>query len=310
MRIIENLSGDVPDTNSYHWKFENFSQESDDVVFFSGGNCIRNEELLKKYKSFNRRILFNNWAPCEFAQPVVDDDSFFNEIYSICPYTSTWLNKKEKENRYRPIFYPYNKKIIPDNLEKKYDVIYHGGIHGQEHVDCLNVMKTFNYRYCTMTSYINATTRAMLPFATNVNLNFQQKVDLVAQSKISVCYNIIHIFPDHVPNIQAQVDWEQNEAFSEVGRSNIAPQFKTRIHEAAISRTLNLVMEDKWNIIEKYYVPDEEFIYFKGATDLRDKINKVINNWDEYQTIVDNAFEKAKSYQVENFLKTIEDYEM
>ena len=69
-------------------------------------------------------------------------------------------------------------------------------------------------------------------------------------------------------------------------------------------------MEDKWNIIEEYYTPDEEFIYFKDATDLRDKIDKIISNWDEYQTIVDNAFEKAKSYQVENFLKTIEDYEM
>lgn len=310
MKIIEDLSIEVPDTNAYHWSLKDYSKESNESVLFYGFNAAANKNLLNDYSHFKRRAYFNNWAPCEFAQPVVDDDSFFNEVYSICPYTSQWLNNKEGSNRYRPIFYPYNTKIVPPTLEKKYDVIYHGGIHGQEHVDCLNVMKAFNYRYCTMTSYINGTTQAMLPFATNVDLSFQEKVNLVAESKISVCYNIIHVFPDHVPNIKSQIDWKKNEAFSEVGKSNIAPQFKTRIHEAAISRTLNLVMKDKWNIIEEYYKPDEEFVYFEDAHDLREKITEITNNWSKYQSVVDRAFEKSKNYQIENFLKTIQDYEM
>jgi len=310
MKIIEDLSIEVPDTNAYHWDLKGYSKESNETVLFYGFNAAANKNLLNDYSHFKRRAYFNNWAPCEFAQPVVDDDSFFNEVYSICPYTSRWLNDKEGDNRYRSIFYPYNVKIVPPTLEKKYDVIYHGGVHGQEHVDCLNVMKAFNYRYCTMTSYINGTTQAMLPFATDVDLNFQEKVNLVAESKISVCYNIIHVFADHVPNIKSQIDWEKNEAFSEVGKSNIAPQFKTRIHEAAISRTLNLVMKDKWNIIEEYYKPDEEFVYFEDARDLREKITEITNNWSKYQSIVDRAFEKSKDYQIENFLKTIQDYEM
>ena len=310
MKIIEDLSIEVPDTNAYHWNLKDYSKESNETVLFYGFNAAANRNLLNDYSHFKRRAYFNNWAPCEFAQPVVDDDSFFNEVYSICPYTSQWLNDKERNNRYRSIFYPYSTKIVPPILDKKYDVIYHGGVHGQEHVDCLNVMKAFNYRYCTMTNYINSTTRAMLPFATNVDLSFQEKVNLVAESKISVCYNIIHVFPDHVPNIKSQIDWQKNEAFSEVGKSNIAPQFKTRIHEAAISRTLNLVMKDNWNIIEEYYKPDEEFVYFEDARDLREKIAEITNNWSKYQSIVDRAFEKSKDYQIENFLKTVQDYEM
>jgi hypothetical protein len=310
MKIIEDLRIEVPDTNAYHWDLKSYSEEDTETVLFYGYNVASNRELQDKFAHYKRRIYFNNWAPCEFAQPAVDNDAYFSEIYSICPYTSEWINQAEGGSRYRSIFYPYNKKIIPEPHDKKYDVIYHGGIHGQEHVECVNVIKEFNYRYCTMDHHINLHTQAMLPFATNINLDFQQKVNLVAQSKVSVCYNLVHVNLEHIPNIKSHSNWDENTAFSEVGKGNVMPQFKTRVHEAAISRTLNLVMEDKWNIIEKYYTPDEEFIYFKDAMDLRDKINKARNNWDEYQTIVDNAFEKAKSYQVENFLKTIEDYEM
>ena len=310
MKIIEDLQIEVPDTNAHHWDIKSYSQDSSEEVLFYGYNASSNSNLLNNYSSFKRRMYFNNWAPCEYAQPKVDDTSFFNEIYSICPYTSNWLNEEERSQRWRSIFYPYNKSIIPKKYDKEYDVIYHGGIHGQEHVDCLNVMKSFNYRYCTMTSYINASTHAMIPFATNLNLNFQEKINLVAKSKISICYNIIHVFNDHVPNIQSHDNWESNKAFSEVGKRNIAPQFKTRIHEAAISRTLNLVMRDDWNIIEEYYEPYKDFVYFNDPTDLRYKIEDILNNWGDYQKMIENAFEKSKKYTIENFVNKIKNYEM
>ena len=121
MKIIEDLSIEVPDTNAYHWDLKGYSKESNETVLFYGFNAAANKNLLNDYSHFKRRAYFNNWAPCEFAQPVVDDDSFFNEVYSICPYTSHWLNDKEGDNRYRSIFYPYNAKIVPPTLEKKYE---------------------------------------------------------------------------------------------------------------------------------------------------------------------------------------------
>ena len=94
------------------------------------------------------------------------------------------------------------------------------------------------------------------------NLTFQEKISLVANTKISVCYNIVHVNPEHIPHIQSYDNWQHNKAFSEVGKTNIMPQFKTRMHEAAISKTLNLVYKDNWNIAEQYYEPDKEFLYF------------------------------------------------
>lgn len=316
MQIVEDLTAEVPDTNAFHWGFKDFSEPSNENVLFYGYNSATNTILHNRYADFKRRIFFNNWAPCEFAQPSVidgvhtfDRESFFNEVYSICPYTNQWLNSLGLDREYANLFYPYSPSLIPERQEKQYDVIYHGGIHGIEHVQCLQVMKNFAYRYCTMTSHINNLTIACIKngYATNLNLAFQEKVNLIAKTKISVCYNIVHVNQEHIPNIMSFDKWNENEAFKEVGenRWNIMPQFKTRMHEAAFSRTLNLVMRDPWNIAELYYKPGEDFVYFEDQEDLNKKIKDIVNNWNDYQHIVDNAYEKSKSYQVSNFLNTI-----
>ena len=311
MLILEDLTAEVPDTNAYHFNLKKFSNNSDKVVLMYGYNSSNNSLLETKFKDY-KKIFFNNWAPCEYAQekdhnnksPLEYDDKF-DIIYSICPYTVKWLNELGLNRKYEYIFYPFCDTLIPERQEKKYDVIYHGGIHGEQHVDCLNIMKMFNYRYCTMTHHINAMTQQFLPYATNVNLLFKDKINLVAQSKISVCYNIAHAHKDQIPRIKKQPDYDKNEAFSHLDSKGIFPQFKTRMHEAAISRTLNLVQKDEWNVAEMYYKPDEEFIYFTDKIDLYNKIRDITYDWENYSSIVDRAYEKSLSYTTEKFVEKI-----
>ena len=312
MLVIGDLSAEVPDTNAFHWNFEEYSQESQTDVLLYGYNASDNASLHECLEKYARKIYFNNWAPCEFAQKREENghdgfkkEHFFDEIYSICPYSNAWLNSLNLGRVYKDIFYPFHVDLIPDELSKQYDVIYHGGIHGAEHIECLKVMSDYNYRYCSMTHHINALTQQCLRFATNVNLLFQEKINLIAQSKISVCYNLVHVNPDHVPTIQSYEGWKNNDAFSEVGKWNVMPQFKTRMHEAAMSKTLNLVQKDSWNIAEDYYVPDEEFIYFTDAADLSHKIRDISNDWANYHEIVDRAYQKSLSYTCEKFVEKI-----
>lgn len=312
MLILEDLSAEVADTNAYHWNLKDLSASSADTILTYGYNASSNQDFHKQYADFKRKIFFNNWAPCEFAQSkdhnnktALDYDAFYDEIYSICPYSCEWLNNLNLGRDYKPIFYPFNKKIIPQQQSKIYDVIYHGGIHGIEHLNCLFVMSTFNYRYATMTHSINSQTMQCLPYATNTNLKFQEKINLIAQTKISICYNFVHVLPQHIPIIESQPNWKQNKAFSEVGKWNIMPQFKTRAHEAAISRTLNLVQRDPWNIMEDYYEPEKEFLYFNNEVDLREKIKDIVDNWDSYQEIVENAYKKAMHYTTDKFVDII-----
>jgi len=314
--ILKDLSAEVPDTNAFHMKLEEFSEEDNrDTVLMYGYDSAHNKDFHERCRDFKRKIYFNNWAPCEFAhlqdhngKTPIEYDDYFDEIYSICPYTSKWLNDKKLGREYKPIFYPFCQSLIPPTLEKQYDVIYHGGIHGKEHLDCLRVMASFNYRYCTMTHHINQTTQICLPLATNVNLSFQEKINLVAKTKISVCYNLAHINPEHIPAIKTHDKWNENEAFGAFIRGrNVMPQFKTRMHEAAISKTLNLVFRDEWNIAEKYYKPDEDFIYFNNAQDLDQKIRDINSNWKDYESIVENAYNKAMNYTTDKFVDSIKE---
>ena len=319
MIILKDLSVEVPDTNAHHWHLEELSQPSESEVLLYGYNASDNLSLRKRFQNYSRKVYFNNWAPCEFAQERKDKgqehdafkkESFFDEIYSICPYSNKWLNSLKLGREYKDTFYPFHKKLIPESTKKHYDVIYHGGIHGQEHLDCIRVMLNHNYRYCTMThnihnNYGQSLTGRCLRFATNTNLKFKDKIQLIAQTKISVCYNLVHVSPEHVPGIQSYDDWQGNEAFSEVGKWNVMPQFKTRMHEAAISKTINLVLKDSWNIAEQYYEPDREFIYFENADDLENKIKEIKNNWEDYIPMTERAYKKALNYTTQNFITEI-----
>lgn len=311
MLILEDLSAEIPDTNTYHWNLKELSDDDGKNVLMYGYNSCNNSEFHDETKDYNK-IYFNNWAPCEFAQErdhhgltPMDYDNKFNTIYSICPYTVDWMNQIQDAKKYKYTFYPFHKSLIPDRTEKKYDVIYHGGIHGKEHVQMLEVFRNYNYRYCTMTHGINNLTRNYVPIATNTDLQFQEKINLVAKTKISVCYNMVHVMPKQKSRILSRPMSRLNRAFSSVGRWNVMPQFKTRIHEAAISKTLNLVRRDEWNVIEDFYEPETEFVYFDNEDDLSSKITSILNNWDEYSDVLDKAYDKAMTYTTENFVSNI-----
>ena len=314
MLILKDLSAEVPDTNAFHWHLEELSEDNaTDSVLMYGYNASDNQQFFERCMNIPRKIYFNNWAPCEFAQARTEQydalakEESFDEVYSICPYSNKWLNGLQLGREYKDVFYPFQKNLIPEAQKKHFDVIYHGGIHGQEHIDCLRTMLNFNYRYCTMTRHINALTAQALSYATNANLAFQDKIDLIAQTKISVCYNIVHMDPSHIPAIKSYDKWSDNEAFSEVDGWNVMPQFKTRMHEAAFSRTLNLVMRDRWNIVEQYYEPGSEFVYFDDAQDLERKIKDILSNWGDYEEVVERAYTKSLQYTTEKFIKKIKE---
>ena len=240
MLILEDLTAEIPDTNTYHWNLKELSDDDNKNVLMYGYNSSNNREFHEKTEGYNK-IYFNNWAPCEFAQekdhngfgPMSYDDKF-NTIYSICPYTVEWMNQIQDTKRYKYTFYPFHRSLIPDQTDKQYDVIYHGGIHGKEHVQMLKVFGNYNYRYCTMTRGINNLTRNHVPMATNTDLQFQEKINLVAKTKISVCYNMVHVMPKQKCRILQRTMSNLNRAFSSVGRWDLMTLFKNRVNEAAI----------------------------------------------------------------------------
>jgi hypothetical protein len=307
MRVIKNMSAEVPDTNGFYFRLDELSDDSKNNLY-NGYDAIHTN-----FTPGDRQALLNIWMPTEFAQfkdhhglNAVEYNKNAQEVYGVCPLTTEWLNRIDPEREYKYIFYPFNAKDIPEPKEKKYDVCYFGGIHSNLHAEMLNTITHYNYRYMTMTHGINRNTQEMLPLATDLNLTHNEKIDKVAECKVSVCYNIVPAEPRHIAAIKTYPEWETNPAFTDVESYGAFPQFKSRMHEAAISRTLNLVFRDPWRVTEDYYTPDEDFIYFDSQQELKVKLDEILNNWDSYSFMLDNAYNKAQNYTTEKMMDIID----
>lgn len=305
MKIINNLKIEIPGTNTHYFDLQDYSEDSNDEILIYGYDTLENPpKILNSYKI---KKYLNVTMPTEFCsnQNIFLDD-IFDEVYTICPYSCDWLNKLKNTNKYKFIWYPFNKKYIPAKTEKKYDICYHGGIHGNKHVEMLDIIKNYNYRYMSMTHNINNLTISKLNYATDLDLPNDQKLLKIAESKISICYNNLPCYPNHIFNIKSKKDWNLNQAFNQIDITNDVPQLKSRFIEASLSRTLNLVEKDNWNIIEKFYEPNKHFIYFESNADLKNKIDTIISNYKSYQDIIENSFEHSyKNYSCDSLIKKI-----
>jgi len=56
------------------------------------------------------------------------------------------------------------------------------------------------------------------------------------------------------------------------------------------------VKKDPWNIIEHYYTPDVDFVYFECLDELENKIKGILNNWESYQPMIESAYNKSLNY--------------
>jgi len=72
---------------------------------------------------------------------------------------------------------------------------------------------------------------------------------------------------------------------------------KTRVVEAAFNKTLSLVKKDPWNVVERWFEPEKDYLYYESNEQLPLLIKEISNNWDKYKQITENAYNKA----VENY---------
>jgi hypothetical protein len=327
MLIVNDFTGDYKDGYNTTLNLERYS-ENGDTVFFYGIQCGIDKVLLNRYQNYRRKVLLDLWSPCAFF---TDPNHFsilegFDEVYSICPYTTEWTNEQLGRKLMRYCFYPVTpetitpqvtssslKKLInkfkfssdsapahlsePIRLEKKFDICYVGGLYSQEHNLMMDIISKYKYVFVTQNREKKATHR---------NLSNADKINLVGQCKIGICFNKLYPTESHITNIKTYSGWQNNRAFDHLSDSiSIAPQIKTRLHELALCKTLILCHRDPWNLVEDYYEPGKEFIYFDRIEDLKTLVPKILNNYDSYQEVIDNAYRKVRNYSSQNLVDMV-----
>lgn len=232
-------------------------------------------------------------------------DKYFEVIYTICPYTTKWLNRRQGVNRRIPIYYPTNENYIPKKTKKLYDVIYIGNLVSKRLLNDLQSISKYKYKWVGFSKH---------PLLTDRNVSYTNKLKLLSQSKIAIVHNVLFPRWYHVLNIWRAQDWQKNQAFKFVPRwyefwklfnldDVLIPQAKTRLFESALSRTLILCKKDPFNVIERFFEPEKEFIYYKEG-ELEKTIDEILKNYPKYEKVAERAFQRAKkNYTTKAFVR-------
>jgi len=295
MKVIFDTKGDYPDSvtsHSYNTLKESSKEDSEEVLFCGYGSTS-NTDLLNKHSSYNSKIYLNLATPCEFqskdeyGRDAFEQVKYFDKIYTICPYTIKWHREILGDKRYYYIFHPFpGEYYCPQDYNKKYDVCYFGGVYGNFHEQIVEAMSKFDYRLIS---------RSPFPGVTDLNVSHKQKIDIISQCKVSICCNLLPVKSEQSHSVMSYDGWQKNKAFDRVF-SGIMPQYKCRAAEAAFCKSLLLVKKDPWNLIEHYFLPDKEFLYYENKNDLEDKLRYILNNYSKFFSVIDNAYKRSLNY--------------
>tara|TARA_R100001129_G_scaffold24357_1_gene15713 strand:+ start:1429 stop:2370 length:942 start_codon:yes stop_codon:yes gene_type:complete len=295
MKIVFDTQGDYPDSVTSHSydTLKQYSKQNDKEALFCGYSSTSNKSLLEEYSRYNSKIYLNLATPCEFqskdeyGRDAFEQVKYFDKIYTICPYTIKWHREILGDKRYYYIFHPFpGEYYAPQNYNKKYDVCYFGGVYGNFHEQIVEAMSKFDYRLIS---------RSPFPGVTDLNVSHKQKIDIISQCKVSICCNLLPVKSEQAHSVMNYNGWQKNKAFDRVF-NGIMPQYKCRAAEAAFCKSLLLVKKDPWNLIEHYFLPDKEFLYYENKNDLEDKLRYILNNYSKFSSVIDNAYKRSLNY--------------
>ena len=315
MKVIPaNKKIGYPDDFRHYLNFKRFEKKAGDFVFVEGVFEQNHQwEQFNFSKKYLESLLKKRVVRLEIEEPnkfcIPDNpehyDHYFDTIYTICPYTAEWLNKKNGVKKRIPIFYPTNEKYIPKKTKKIYDIVFIGNLVSGKLLKDVETISKYNYKWVSFSKH---------PLVTDTGVTYRDKLKILSQSKIAIVHNILMPKPYHIVNIWQTPGWYNNKAFRLVpkwyefwkiftDKNILIPQTKTRLFETALSRTLILCKKDPFNLIEKFFEPNREFIYYTDAS-LASTINKILANYDKYQVIADRAYKRArKEYTTKAFVK-------
>jgi len=216
----------------------------------------------------------------------------------VCPFTCKFMNEYFGYEKFKYIPYMFTNRSVKEFGNYDADCSWMGSIHGQDHISAIEVLSHFKYKF--LTSQRNTWMHHPYEYqkATHVFLPNDEKLVQLSKCRSSLSFNMIYMSPSSVSN-----NFQAFERFSD----GIMPQFKVRTFEIASCKSLLLVKKDPWNLIEDFFEPEKEFIYFENFTELKDIIHDVSNNFENYHDIIERAYERAQQYTVKKIYRYIKE---
>lgn len=209
------------------------------------------------------------------------------KVLTLCPFTTEWSNITFAGHKWVTVPWPFNEEFILEPAQKKINVIYSGSINN----GLIETLAAIQLYHGCFVSHEDS------DMVTHKEVSYLEKLKLYSQSKISVIHNLL--FPDkkyvdEIKKLRPAALYE-NKSLAQVasGIANpVMPQIKSRLFEAAFCRSLILCRRDPWNLIENYFEPGKEFIYYDEGQ-LLTKIGEILSHYDDYAPVIESAFSRA-----------------
>lgn len=314
MKTYKDLSGNYQDCIITYQNYEKYDIE-DGISFGYGYNLMSNSKILKEMHG--KRLYFNGELPCSFSsgwndlEKSIDLEGNFDNIFSICTLTNKWANELFFNNRKKFIdgMFTIDEINIPKEKEKIYDSIFYGSVCGKEHEGIIKTVCNFNSNFITLgENYWNPNENidwnCLSGLITHRNIDTFLKWDIIQKTKVVPIVNKLYLHKKHIDNIKQIPHYEKNECFSHLDMINQCPQLKPRIVEASLFKSLMVVKRDPWNLIECWFSPGEDFLYFESLDELYEIIRDSSRNFEKYSNIVESAYNKAiEMFTTEKMIK-------
>lgn len=227
-------------------------------------------------------------------EPIVSSPSisewgpYCKKILTLCPFTAEWIQDYLKIQS-ECVFFPTNPRYIPTNFEKKYDLIYCGHM-SYETTNLLEIAS----KMCKLCVVSMSHTHLV----THCGVSYQEKMNLIAQSKISLVHNINLIIDRYRENIRQASNFHTNKAYAFADSHSVLPQMKSRTFEAAFCKSLMFCRNDPWNLINRYFSTNEMESY--DVDGFKTALEQVLNQ--DHTDKTEAAYETAMSqYTTDHF---------
>lgn len=301
MRVITDHARTYPEDPARHFDFARFAgQTAGDFAFFAG---LFDFKALDSVPADKQVVFLELEEPNRFLVPAsaadfhhLDRDERFAKVFTLCPFTADWLNRRHGDERWAPSFFPFNERHTPAPCAKEFDVIYTGGVHAAGIERLIHDLAPFNFRFVSQLRH---------PAVTDFNCSYHEKLSLIARSRVTLVHNQLFVTRQQIENVARHPRWRENVAFAQLplpGSPELlaaapdqtwpAPQLKSRLFEAAFCRSLILCQRDPWNLVERFFTPGEEFVYFEPGR-LAETLRAVLADYPRHAAIAERAHQRA-----------------
>lgn len=237
-------------------------------------------------------------SPIASMQNIAFYERYCKQAYLLCPFSVDWINNITDRKVAQRTFFPFDPRYIPEPQEKIYDVCFVGNASPFGFFPkMLETMCKFKYAYVSMQDD---------PRVTHRNCSYQEKLKVIAQSKITLVHNTAPFPPQHLDAIKALPHWRENYAYQRLDLGEY-PQLKSRAFEASFCKSLILCRKDHWSnmTIGEYFDQDLDFRYYEDG-DLEQQILGILRNYWIFEDMIDSAYEIAiNNYTTKHWFERI-----